>query len=549
MASAGDIGGNFEGFHQEMRGSGDGSYFVWVQDVQGSPTTADVPPAHLTEVGSGGNIAAPTEGRAFQPLEEATLIPPDQPTDTNIDTPPIEDTPVAVDTTPGPIATLSAATQGLNPALLPPEVEDTQLQSIDQGANTLLDPDAFQATGPAAIGSQAAAAATVAEGTGQVAGATPIDASLVGTGADVQGAEGVAVERDLKQGELVSEQIAELTAGLSTGQVPNWAKPALTQVEQQLAARGLSRSSIGEAALTNAIIQAAMPIAQANAQALQRRSEINLSNAQQIQVQNLNNSQQANLQRSQQQQQVLLTDQASENAASQFNSASEQQTQQFNAQMKTSIMQNNAARITAISQFNTGQFNAMSQFNSQMDAQVEQFNVSQASAIAQSNVAWRRAANTADTAAINSATMNDANNRFKLTSQDMANRWQSLRDLAHWSQQSSESGLDRQNRIALGAMEAQAANDVAYRNSIGNIVAYGLQGGSAGGVATSNSLIGKATGAIGSAIGIGDTVDGVQGDASGAWAWAFGDDGIGGDSGAIGTVVDKSWSFITGLFD
>jgi hypothetical protein len=250
-------------------------------------------------------------------------------------------------------------------------------------------------------------------------------------------------------------------------------------------------------------------------------------------MQNLSNEQQANMVTAQNQQQVLLSNQASENAAAQFNSTSEQQTQQFNAQMKTSILQNNAARLTTISQFNAGQFNAMSQFNSQMDAQVEQFNVSQASAISQSNVAWRRSANTADTAAVNAATMNDANNRFKLTSQDMANRWQSLRDLAHWSQQSAESGLDRQNRIALGAMESDAAKDVAYRNSIGNIVAYGLQGGSSGGVSTANTLLDKA-------------VEKGTGGLDAAYQWAFdGDD----DTGFVSDAVETGWGFVTNWWD
>ena len=72
-----------------------------------------------------------------------------------------------------------------------------------------------------------------------------------------------------------------LLGGLEDGEVPMWAKPAMAAVEQQMARRGLSVSTVGRDALFNSIIQSAMPMAQANAQALQQRAAQNLSNEQQ----------------------------------------------------------------------------------------------------------------------------------------------------------------------------------------------------------------------------------------------------------------------------
>ena len=68
---------------------------------------------------------------------------------------------------------------------------------------------------------------------------------------------------------LVSTQINGLLQGMEDGNIPVWAGPAVAQVEQMLAARGLSASSVGRDSLFNSIIQAAMPIAQSNAQAIQ----------------------------------------------------------------------------------------------------------------------------------------------------------------------------------------------------------------------------------------------------------------------------------------
>lgn len=403
-----------------------------------------------------------------------------------------------------------------------PQVATTEVSQLPTGPETQLDPTQFNIEAPAPIEAQQAQAEVVAEDVGQVEGVAPIDATLVEEGAIAEAAEGTAIERDLKTSELVSEQLAELTIGLESGNIPLWARGAVASVDRQLQKRGLSRSSIGQAELTNVILQTALPIAQANAQALQRRSELNLTNAQQIAVQNLSNEQQANMLSAQNQQQVLLSDQAAENAATQFNSVSEQQTQQFNAQMKSSIVQNNAARITAVDQFNSGEVNGMGRFNSQLQVQVDQFNSTQASAIAQSNVSWRRQANLVDTAATNAANMNDANARNQLTSQDMSNRWQSARDLANWANQSEQNEMDRQTRLTLGAMQAEASRDAAYVTAMSKVVGYGInQAGGVGGIIdeASGFLFGREEGEEGAIGSIGDILGDVGESLSDGWTW------------------------------
>ena len=68
---------------------------------------------------------------------------------------------------------------------------------------------------------------------------------------------------------LVSTQMASLLEGVESGNIPVWASPAVSAVESMLAERGLSASTVGRNDLINGIITAAIPIANANATAIQ----------------------------------------------------------------------------------------------------------------------------------------------------------------------------------------------------------------------------------------------------------------------------------------
>ena len=84
---------------------------------------------------------------------------------------------------------------------------------------------------------------------------------------------------------LVSAQMETLMAGIETGEVPVWARPAFDLVNQAMTQRGLDASTVGRDALFNAIIQSALPIAQSNAQALQANAAAKLDREQQAYLQ------------------------------------------------------------------------------------------------------------------------------------------------------------------------------------------------------------------------------------------------------------------------
>ena len=136
-------------------------------------------------------------------------------------------------------------------------------------------------TGTAAKG---AAAEMIAQTSGipsDITAAIVEDPATVEAQIDEQPVEVRAAVAALPTEALVSSQMDSLLGGLEDGETPAWAKPAISAVEQKLAQRGLSASTVGRDALFNAIIQSALPMAQSNAQALQQRAAQNLSNEQQ----------------------------------------------------------------------------------------------------------------------------------------------------------------------------------------------------------------------------------------------------------------------------
>ena len=246
---------------------------------------------------------------------------------------------------------------------------------------------------------------------------------------------------------LVSTQINGLLQGMEDGNIPVWAGPAVAQVEQMLAARGLSASSVGRDSLFNSIIQAAMPIAQSNAQAIQSsvaqqknieaaEAEANAQRRQQTATQNaqnvfnmdmaqFNSDQQIALSNSKFLQTVGLTEASNDQQAavqnallmSQANLAeadfyqkaqiqnaqaflqtdmanlsNQQQANVLKSQFQQQTLLSNQSAENAARQFNAASENQTQQFMASLNAQVNQFNTAQANATKQFNTQQQNAA-------------------------------------------------------------------------------------------------------------------------------------------------------------
>ena len=214
----------------------------------------------------------------------------------------------------------------------------------------------------------------------------------------------------------VQYQLSELYKTIESGKpLPAWAAGPARAASQVMQQRGLGSSSMAAAAIAQNVMEGAMPIAAADAQAYQRLQLTNLSNEQSaaykkqqvyagmdtanlnsrltssvnnaknflsIDLANLSAKQSANTVSYNAKVQGMFTDQAQENATKQFNAKNEIQVEEFFAQLGTQVDEANANRVAAVNQFNAGQTNAIrslilpcrivgTKFNSNMKAQIE----------------------------------------------------------------------------------------------------------------------------------------------------------------------------------
>ena len=246
---------------------------------------------------------------------------------------------------------------------------------------------------------------------------------------------------------LVSNQIDSLLAGIEEGNIPTWASPAVASVEQMLAKRGMEVSTVGRDALLNTIITSALPIAQANAQAIQTSvsqqksieataalkdaelsqqtalfnaqnvfsmdmaqfsadqqmainnskflqtvSLTNASNDQQAAVQNAVLMSQRNLAEADQNTKFAIQNAQAFLAMDMANLSNDQQASMLKAQQEQQRMLSNQAADNAAQQFNATSQNQTNQFMASLNASVEQFNAQQNNAMAQFNSSQLNAA-------------------------------------------------------------------------------------------------------------------------------------------------------------
>mgnify|MGYP003150818065 CR=1 FL=1 len=309
-----------------------------------------------------------------------------------------------------------------------------------------------------------------------------------------RGSLAVAKTATLADEAKVNYQLNQIMASLdSDAEMPAWASANMRKVKAIMNQRGLGQSSMAAAAMTQAMMESALPIAAADAQSYSRIQLQNLTNDQQtalsnaatiaamdrqnldnrmkaaqqnatsflqMDIANLNNQQAANILTYQSKVQSLFTDAAAQNAAKQFNATSQNQVNQFYDKLGVSVADSNATREASINTFNVDQVNSMRRYNAKMQDSREQFNSNMQNIIDQSNATWRRTINTANTAAQNSANQFNAQTVLGLSTQAQNNLWQKYRDEASMAYNASQSELQRAHAIAITAIANQFTADM-----------------------------------------------------------------------------------------
>ena len=359
-------------------------------------------------------------------------------------------------------------------------------------------PTAPTVTGAATTAAQTTTGPTMpnyAQYTGASAGTSPTATAAQGTvTAPATGQTGAITSDATVKGQLEDLQTDVTTALASGNPMPVWARGAAKATEAAMANRGMSASSMAAEALAEGIMNAAIPIATADAatykqmifQNLANNQQAAITNAQaylQMDMANLSNKQQTSLANLQTRQSFLLSDQAAANASAQFNATSQNQVNEFYDKLSSTINEQNAVRTDTMNQYaqseankisainaqnkvaideaNAARESAINQFNATVENQRQQFNVNNQREIDQSNVVWRRAVNTANTAATNATNQLNAQNMLDMSNYALSGLWQQWRDEADWVNSASENSLARAHNAALAALERTTELDLA----------------------------------------------------------------------------------------
>lgn len=275
--------------------------------------------------------------------------------------------------------------------------------------------------------------------------------------------------------------------------VPPWAQGAARAVSKIAAFKGMTGSA-ATAAMSQALMEASLPIATADAQFFQTLTLQNLSNKQQsiinranilsrfeeinqdartaaaiqnakhfmeMDLANLENRQQAEIINTQARIQSIFEDAKAENTARMFLAQSTNDMNMFYDQLNSQVEMYNTSQINGMRQFNTSQINSMAQFNAQLENQREQFYANMQFQVDTANAQWRQTVTLQNNQNKFEAAAVDVRNRVDLSREQLNQIWDRSDALLDYIWKSSENELERENRILLATMQAQSQMEMA----------------------------------------------------------------------------------------
>lgn len=271
--------------------------------------------------------------------------------------------------------------------------------------------------------------------------------------------------------------------------IPVWAAATARNVAKIAAFKGMTGTA-ATAAMSQALMEASIPIAQQDAAFFQTTTLQNLSNKQQsilnkanvlskmesenldarmtaavenskaflaMDMANLSNQQQAEILNTQARIQSILEDAKSVNAQRLFEAESQNDMTKFYDNLNASIAQFNTTQSNSMKQFNAQQTNDMSQFNAQMENNREQFYKEMAYNIDLANAKWRQQVTMQEAADAFEAAAVDVKNMVGLSQEQLNKIWDRSDSLLDYAWQSAEKEKDRAALIAMENLKSKLA--------------------------------------------------------------------------------------------
>ena len=186
--------------------------------------------------------------------------------------------------------------------------------------------------------------------------------AVAATGSFSQAALAKAAQGTVSPQSTVQGQMASLMEQFNDG-TPAWAAGAMRAANAAMAARGLGASSMAGAAIVQATMESALPIAQQDAQAFQAMDMANLNSRQQVALANAAAQQNIELSNLNNRQQAALQNSANAFALQSQNLSNEQAVVLANAQMKAALQGQIIDVKTSTALANAAKFAEMNKLN------------------------------------------------------------------------------------------------------------------------------------------------------------------------------------------
>jgi len=290
----------------------------------------------------------------------------------------------------------------------------------------------------------------------------------------------------LGQMEIIS---AEFKNSSGEPVIPPWAQSLARSVSRTMSFTGVTGTA-GTAAMSNAIMEATLGIAEKEATFFQTLTVKNLDNRQQaiinkanvlaqfevanlgarqaaavqnakafleMDLTNLTNEQQAQVINTQSRVQVLLEDNQQENAARRFSAETQNDFTKFYTELGTQVEQFNANLFSELKRFNAGEINDATEFRMALENERQQFYSKMQFAVDESNAKWRQSVATTNTQMAYDAAAIDTKNYLDLSQEGLNRLWDRTDSTLDYLFKGAVSEEEFEMRLLIAEMQATAA--------------------------------------------------------------------------------------------
>ena len=272
--------------------------------------------------------------------------------------------------------------------------------------------------------------------------------------------------------------------------IPPWAQPLARSVSKSMAFDGITGTA-QVAAMSNAIMEATLGIAEKESTFFQTITNKNLDNRQQsivnkasvlakfevanldnrqaamvqnaktfleMDLSNLTNEQQAEVINTQSMVDALFNDQSAINAARLFGADQTNDMAKFYSNLNTQVNLHNSEQINLMERFNAGELNAGAEFNATLEQSRQEFYADMQYNLDLANAKWRQTVSTTNTEMEFEAHTLDVKNTLDLSTEGMTRMWDRVDNMLDYIFKSVNAEADRDVKILATEINAQAGS-------------------------------------------------------------------------------------------